>query len=133
MKVKLDTETIKTIDLFQSVTGSHVLDCISECELYFVVKEGEYGSIVGKNGSKIRNAERIFKRQIILFEYSPIMERFIRNMIPEATNIVLKEKEIDVFVKPMDRPKVIGKAGKRIKIINRFLKRLHDVENLKIK
>ncbi|MBI5061642.1 MAG: NusA-like transcription termination signal-binding factor [Candidatus Aenigmarchaeota archaeon] len=133
MKVRLDTEAIKTISLFQNVTGSHIIDCINDEELYFVVAEGEYGAVIGKNGNKIKNAERIFRKQIVIFEYSPILERFIKNMIPETTNIVLKEGEIDVFVKPVDRARVIGKAGKKIKIINRLLKRLHDVDNLKVK
>lgn len=133
MKVTLNTETIKTINLFQNLTGSHVLDCINNEEMYFVVAEGEYGLVVGKNGSKIRNAERVFKKAIIIFEYSSNLEHFIKNIIPEAQEIITKEGEIHVRVKPNDRPKVIGRGGKKIRIINHFLKRLYDVESLKIK
>jgi len=134
MKVTLDTESIKTINLFQNLTGSHVLDFMSEDgELYFVVSKGEYGLVVGKNGSKIKNAERVFKKPIMIFENAPDMESFVRNIIPEAQDINITGKEISVRVKPSDRPKVIGKGGKKIKIINHFLKRLYDVESLKVK
>lgn len=133
MKVRLDTETIKLIDIFQNITGSHILDCIADEELYFVVAQGQYGLAVGKNGRKIRDAERILKKPIRVFEYSKNLEQFVRNMIPEANEIMIKKNEILVKIKQRDRAKVIGKGGRKIKIINRFLKRLHDIDNLKIK
>lgn len=134
MKVQLDTGMIKTIDLFQNLTGSHVLDCMNDSsEIYFVVAENQYGLAVGKNGSKIRNAERVFKKSIRIFEFSSDLEKFIRNMIPEAQEIIIKDNEIQVRVKSSDRAKVIGRGGSKIRIINHFLKRLHEVENLKVK
>lgn len=134
MKVKLDTHLIQTINYFQNLTGSSVIDCINEGdEIYFVVAKGHYGLSVGRGGSKIRNAERMLKKSIRIFEYSPQPEEFIKNAIPEAQGIVIKGDGIDVRVRQQDRAKVIGKAGKNIKIINRFLERLYGLGNLKVK
>lgn len=134
MKVTLDQNTIQMIDMFHNITGSNVIDCVNDDEcLYFVVAEGQYGKTVGKNGVKIKNAERIFKKTIKVFEYAHDIEGFIRNLIPKSENIEIKDNVIFVKVKPQNRAKVIGKGGKNVKIINKLLKRLFDVEELKVK
>jgi transcription antitermination factor NusA-like protein len=38
-----------------------------------------------------------------------------------------------VKIRTADKAKVIGKGGKNIKIINKFLQRLFDMEELKVK
>jgi len=134
MKVKLDAQLIQTINYFQNLTGSSVIDCINEGDdIYFVVAKGNYGLSVGRGGSKVKNAERMLKKSIRIFEYSENIEEFIKNVIPEAQEIIMKDDTIEVRVKQQDRAKVIGKAGKNIKIINRFLERLYDRNNLKVK
>ena len=133
MKVIFDTEKIKTISLFQQLTGCHVMDLADEeNDLYFVVGEGEYGLAVGKEGSKIKNAEKVFKKSIKVFEYSPELEKFVKNLIPESQQISIKENTIRVKIKPQDRAKVIGKGGAKVKTIGTFLKRLFDVEDFKV-
>ena len=134
MKVTLDARNIQSISLFQNLTNSSVLDCLEESDMiFFVVSEGQYGLAVGKNGSKIKNAERVFKKTIKVFEYSPDLNRFVSNLIPEALEVNLSEKGVQVKIKPNDKPKVIGKGGRNIRIVTKFLQRLFDVENLKIK
>jgi len=134
MKLTLDKNTIQSMNLFQSLTGSQPIDCINEeDEIYFVVGEGKYGMTVGKNGMKIKNAERIFKKSIKVFEYAPSLEEFVRKMIPDIQEILISGNAISVKVKPSERARVIGKAGKNIKIINKFLQRLFGIEELKVK
>ncbi len=133
MKITLDTETIRTISLFQKLTGTHVLDSYDGDEIYFIVAENEYGFAVGKNGIKIKKAESVFKKPIKVFEYSPDLERFIRNMVPQTKEISNIEGKIELKVSPSDRSRVIGKAGYRVKIIENFLKRSHDVISFKVK
>ena len=119
---------------FQSLTGSSVIDCISEeDDIYFIVAKGHYGLAVGKGGVKIKNAERGLKKNIRIFEYSEDLEEFIKNTIPEAQEILIKDKGIEVRIKSQDRAKVIGKSGKNVKIINRFLERLFGRSDLKVK
>ena len=134
MKLTLDEHAIKSISFFQNLTGSSVIDCISENgDLYFVVASGHYGLSVGKGGSKIRNAEKIFKKSIRIFEYSPDMKQFIKNMVPEAQEISINEKSVEIKIKPQDRTRVIGRGGKNIKIMNRFLERLFGVAAMRVR
>lgn len=134
MKVTLDQNTIQSISLFQNLTGCSVVDAINEGdEIYFVIAQGQYGSTVGRNGSKIKNAERVFKKPIKVFEYAEGLEEFVKKIIPGVQEFTVKEKTVFVKIKPTDKAKVIGKGGKNIKIINRFLQRLFDMEELKVK
>ena len=133
MKVTLDQETLQIISMFQKLTGCTVVDSIANEELYFVVAEGQFGMAVGKNGSKIKNAEKVFKKQIKIFEYAQDVEKFIKNIVPDVQEIKRSENEIIIKVKPADRSKIIGKDGKNIKTINRFLERLYGIKEMKVK
>jgi N utilization substance protein A len=134
MKVTLDQNTIQSINLFQTLTGSSVVDAISEGdEMYFVVAEGQYGATVGKGGVRIKNAERVFKKFIKVFEYSENAETFIKNTIPGIQDLNIAQKTVTVRIKPAERARAIGKGGKNIKIITKFLQRLFDIEELKVK
>lgn len=134
MKVILDQQSIEIINLFQNLTGATVVDSISENgEIYFVIAEGQYGLAVGKGGAKIKNAEKVFKKTIKVLEYAENAEKFVKNVIPESQEIMINGKHILVKIRQSDRAKVIGKGGKNIKILNRFLQRLFDIEDLKLK
>ena len=134
MKLTLDQNTLQMINIFHNLTGTNVVDCVNEEDcIYFVVAEGQYGLAVGKAGAKIKNAERVFKKSIKVFEHSNELEKFVRNLIPEIEALDIKEKLIFVKVRPQDRARVIGKAGKNIKIINKLLNRMFDIEELKVK
>lgn len=137
MKVVLNTENIQLINVFQNLTGSHVLDCVSNEEIYFVVSKGQYGLAVGKKGMKIKNAERVLKKRIKVFEYSDNLEDFIKNLVPEARQIKVNNKDnaktVEIKIMNPHRARVIGKGGKNIKVIKHFLERLYDVNDVKIR
>ncbi|MBI2076459.1 MAG: NusA-like transcription termination signal-binding factor [Candidatus Aenigmarchaeota archaeon] len=134
MKVTLDSGTIQAMSFFQNMTGSSVVDCITDGdEIYFVVAHGQYGLSVGRQGAKIKGAERLFKKSIKIFEYSPDLKEFVKNLIPETQEAEINGKNIQVKIRQSDRAKVIGKGGRNIKIINKFLKRLFDIDSLKVK
>ena len=133
MKVVLASKTIQSISYFQNLTGSSVIDCLEDDTIYFVVAKGQYGLTVGKGGEKIKNAERIFRKPIKVIEYAEDPVTFIKNMIPFASDVEIKNNFLEIKVKPNERSKVIGKQGKNVKAINKFLKRLFNLEGLKVK
>ena len=133
MKVVLASEAIQSISYFQNLTGSSVIDCLEDDIIYFVVAKGQYGLTVGKGGEKIKNAERLFKKPIKVIEYTEDPITFIKNMLPFATDVAVKDNFIEIKIRSNERSKVIGKRGKNIKIINQFLKRLFNIEGLKVK
>jgi N utilization substance protein A len=135
MKVTLDAHTIQIVNLFQNMTGTSVIDCIPESdEIYFVVAKGQYGLAIGKNGSRIRLAEKVFKKSIKIFEYSSDLDEFIKNVTGDS-EIKKMEKGnglLIIDVQQGNRARIIGKNGKNIKVINRFLERLFNI-NMKVR
>jgi predicted RNA-binding protein YlqC (UPF0109 family) len=56
----------------------------------------------------------------------------VRNLIPEAQAISIKDRSIRVRIAPGERAKVIGKGGSRVKVLAAFLTRLHDITDFKV-
>jgi len=136
--IKFDTETIRLITLFENITGASVRDCIVNNDLvYYVVDEGKIGIIIGKNGSTIKNAEKIIKKKIKVFEYSKDPVEFVRRMIPQSKEIELidigDKKIIEIRVTKNYKPFVIGRGGKNIKIYRKILERNNKIDDIKIK
>ncbi|MBS3054080.1 MAG: NusA-like transcription termination signal-binding factor [Candidatus Aenigmarchaeota archaeon] len=133
MKVILDEQTIQSISFFQKLTGASIIDSVTdEDTLYFVVDKGQYGMAVGRSGEKIRKAEALFKKRIRIFEYADTVEDFLKNAIPEAKKIASKDEAIEITISNHDRPKVIGRSGGKIKILNNLIERLYSKKNIRI-
>ena len=133
MKVTLDERSIQSISLFQRITGAHIVDSILEDDtIYFVVKKGQYGMSVGKNGERIKKAEGLFNKKIRIFEHADTLEEFLKNAIPEAKKIDIKSETVEISVSNKERSKVLGKNGERVKILNQLIERLYGKKPLKI-
>ena len=139
MTIVFDTETIRIINLFESVTGAAVRDCIVEDDtVYYIVEEGQIGIAIGKNGINIKTAERMLGKKIKVFEYRSDVEEFLRRAIPVIKDFQLVNdndgKRIAVIrVSKKDRPIVIGRNGRNIKIYKKILERNYKIADLKVK
>jgi len=64
MTVKLDTEGIRCIGVFESLTGAGVKDCIMDNDrVIMVVKKGDMGLAIGKGGSNINKVKKLLKKK----------------------------------------------------------------------
>ncbi len=140
MPVTLDTEAISLITLFENVTGAGVRDCLMDNEngvVYFLIDEGEVGMAIGKNGSVIKKTESMIKKDIKVFEFSPDIDKFVKNLIPQTNTSKMRtengRKMIDVWVNKNDKPVVIGRDGKNLKIYKEFLQRNHDISEVSVR
>ncbi len=133
MAIKLDTDVIRTIALFEKITRVHPKDCIiSENSAYFVVEPNRIGAAIGKNGSNIKEIRKILERNVKVFEYSRVPEEFIRNLIPGIKSLEIKNRSVTVSVSPKEKTAVIGKNGENIKAIKELLKRHLNIERLRL-
>jgi N utilization substance protein A len=76
-EVKLTTEGIRYIALFESLTRAVARDCYIDDEndrVIFVVKEGDMGLAIGKNGNNINRVKRLSSSQMTLT--SSLLMRF---------------------------------------------------------
>lgn len=139
MTVTFNTESIRLITLFENLTGTAVKDCVIDSAnntVYFVIEEGKIAIAIGKNGGSVKNAERLIKKNIKIFEFSPDLSCFIKNLIPQATEIKIKNGEkisVEVRVEKKDRAIVIGREGKNLKLYKELLERNHGVNELIIR
>lgn len=132
--IVLDTKTIQKIHLFHRITGVLPIDCVeNEVTIYYLVPNGFYGFAVGKKGVKVLKAEKVFKKQIKVFEYTKDLETFLKNLIPEAKEITIKDNKVLIKVSKFNKPKIIGKHGLHIKAISLILKRHFNIKNIEIR
>ena len=137
MTIVFDTETIKTINLFETVSQASVKDCIiMDDRIYFLVEEGELKKI-RENGQLIKNLERMLNKKILIFEYSKDLLTFLKNSIKGIRGIKIRnekeEKIAEISVDNSAKSWVIGKNGKNIKALRQILKRNYNIDNLVIR
>jgi len=134
MGIKLTTETIRVVGIFERLIGVHVKDClINEDTVYFLIEPGKMGMVIGKKGFKIKNVCNTLGKKVKIFEYAETPERLVRNFIPNINSIEISEGVITVSVPASDKSTVIGKNGKNIKMIREFLERHFSIKNLRLK
>ena len=142
MGIKISTDEIKYIGLFESMTGATVKDCIFEDnknKIVYVVKEGDMGLAIGKNGTNAQKVKETLNKPIDIIEYSEDPVKFIKNIIwpVKVKSIHVSErkdgKKIAVLdINKKDKGLVIGKEGKNIDRIKNLLKRHHNLDDIMI-
>ncbi len=136
--IKFDTGTIRSINMFEEVTGVKVMDAITlDNEAYFVVEEGKVGLAIGKGGKTIKKVQNKLNKQVKVFEYSDSLKEFVENLIPANVNSVKFDRGGDanvvrIDVDRSDWSRAVGKDGKNIEITKRFLKREFDIDDVKV-
>src|SRR5437870_13913246 len=94
-KIKLTSEEMKYMALFESTTGATTQDCVIDEKLgriIFVAKPGDMGLAIGKGGKNINQLRRM-TRQIEVVEYAETPEGLIRNRLSPARIIEIRVTE----------------------------------------
>ncbi len=138
MTITFDSESIRLLTLFENITNAPVRDCFMNNDVvYYIVEEGKIGLAIGKNGSSIKNVEKVVGKKVKVFEYSKKLEVFIKNLIPQCNEInIIKDKDIvkvEIKVNKNDKGFVIGRGGEKIKIYKEILKRVHNISEIQVK
>lgn len=134
MGIKLTTEHIRVVCVFERLIEVHVRDCIiNDDTVYFLIEPGKIGMAIGKNGRNIKNVCRTLGKKVKIFEYADTPEKLVRNLIPNINSIEINSGVITVSIPVSDKSTVIGKNGRNIKMIRQFLKRHFNIDNLRLK
>jgi len=132
MKIVLDQQTLHNIALFQKITHVPVIDCIeNEVSVYFIIRQG-CKPFVERCGGKLMILQKKFKKKVVVVEFNEDVVKFVKNLVPESQEVTIENKEVRIRVSKYDKPKVIGKDKRNLKVIQSFLNRLFDIESVKI-
>ncbi len=120
--MKLTQESINNINLFETLTGAKVKDCLQEDgKLVFLVEEGNVKRALGKEGSNVKRISKILKKDIKIVAFSTDVCRFVGNLIyPNKADEIIQEDKIvnikvdDIIVKG----RIFGRSRENLKKIN---------------
>ena len=140
--IKLTTDQMRLISLFQNVTKTSARDCLDDekqDKIIFVVNEGKMGLAIGKGGSNIKSLQNILKRNVELIEYFDDPIKFLKNIFnPKLVNEVKLDTKPDgsshaiVIVDHGKKGLVVGREGRNAEKARLFAKRYFDISNVQI-
>ncbi|MBI2542529.1 NusA-like transcription termination signal-binding factor [Candidatus Woesearchaeota archaeon] len=134
-KMKLDSESLKLIALFEANTGAKVKDCIQNEKLIFIIEENDIGKAIGRNGSNIRKMEGMLKKKIKLAEFSSDVLQFVKNFVypAEISDVTIENGIVAIHGKDTaTRAMLIGRERHSINHLANIVKRYFDVKEVKV-
>jgi N utilization substance protein A len=140
--IKLSTDQMRLISLFQNVTKATARDCLDDEKqdrVIFVVNEGKMGLAIGKGGSNIKSLQNILKRNVELVEHFDDPIKFLKNILnPKFVKEVKIDTKADgssraiVIVDHGKKGLVVGREGRNAEKARLFAKRYFNISNVLI-
>jgi transcription termination/antitermination protein NusA len=141
-KIKLTSDELRLISLFQSITSAIARDCVVDDKMdrvIFIVNKGQMGLAIGKGGATIRQLQNVVGKKVELVEYSDDASEFIRNILnTDMINEIRINDRIDgtrqaiVIVDPKQKGVVVGREGRNAEKARLLAKRYFQISNVLI-
>lgn len=133
-KIKYDSEIMKLMTLFESMTGAKLKDCILNERLLFIVEENEIGKAIGKKGSNIKRLETMLNKRIKVVEFSSDVLQFIKNMLYplQTSGIENKDDVIEIRSDTKTKSLIIGRNQQNLKNLISIVKRFFDIQEIRV-
>ena len=134
-RVKYNSEMIKLMMLFESMSGAKVKDCISNDKVLFIVGENDMGKAIGKNGANIKKFENKLKKKVKLAEFSSDAAQFVRNLAYPAEISDVKNENGTITIHGKDansRAMLIGRERQNLNHMTEIVRRYFDVKEIRV-
>ncbi len=142
LAIKLSTDQMRLMSLFQNVTGATARDCIEDEKqdrVIFVVNTGKMGLAIGKGGMHIKSLQNIVKRNVELVEFDEDPSKFLANLLNPKLVSEVKintrpdgSKQAIVLVDPRKKGIVVGREGRNAEKARLLAKRYFNITNVLI-
>lgn len=140
--IKLTTDQMRMMSLFQNVTGATARDCVEDPKqnrIIFVVNTGKMGLAIGKGGTHIKSLQNIIKRNIELVEFEQDPAKFLTNTLNAKLVSEVRintrldgTKQAVVIVDPRKKGIVVGRDGRNAEKARLLAKRYFDIASVLI-
>ena len=134
-KIKYNSDSMKLMTLFESMTGAKVRDCIVNEKVFFVIEENDMGKAIGRNGANIKRIESVLKKKIKLAEFSTDVMQFVRNIVyPVEINDIKNDNGV-VIIQGKDtnaKAMLIGRDRQNVNHLSNIVKRYFDIKEIKV-
>ena len=141
-EIKLTSDELRLMSLFQSITSATARDCIVDDKMdrvIFVVNKGQMGLAIGKGGSTIKQLQNVVARKVELVEFSDDPAEFLRNMLNADMINEIKisdrndgTKQAIVVVDQKKKGAVVGREGRNAEKARLLAKRYFQITNVLI-
>jgi len=141
-KIKLTSDELRLMSLFQNVTNAMARDCIVDNRMdrvIFVVNKGQMGLAIGKGGTTIKQLQNVVTKKVELVEYSDDAPEFIGKVLNSEMiqEIQISERtdgtrQAIVIVDPRKKGVVVGKEGRNAEKARLLAKRYFQISNVLI-
>jgi N utilization substance protein A len=141
-EIKLTSEELGLMAVFQNVTGVSSRDCVIDQagdRIIFVLEKEFMGQAIGKKGQTIANLENVLARPIELVEYSDDPREFIKNALGSRNVFEAKVNEKAdgskvgiVTVSTKNKGAVLGRGGRNAERARILAKRYFGIEHIHI-
>ena len=141
-KIKLTSDELRLISLFQSITSASARDCIVDEKMervIFIVNKGQMGLAIGKGGATIKQLQNVVAKKVELVEYSDDASEFICNTLnSDMINQVKINERVDgtkqavVIVDAKKKGIVVGREGRNAEKARLLAKRYFQISNVLI-
>jgi transcription termination/antitermination protein NusA len=141
-KIKLTSDELRLISLFQSITSATARDCIVDDKMervIYIVNKGQMGLAIGKGGTTIKQLQNVVAKKVELVEYSEEPSEFIRNILnSDMINDIKINDKMDgtrqaiVIVDPKKKGVVVGREGRNAEKARLLARRYFQISNVLI-
>jgi N utilization substance protein A len=141
-KIKLTSDELRLMSLFQSITSATARDCIVDERMdrvIFIVNKGHMGLAIGKGGCTIKHLQNMVGKKVELVEYSDDACKFISNILnSDLINDIKINMRIDgtkqavVVVDSKKKGIVVGREGRNAEKARILARRYFQISNVLI-
>jgi transcription termination/antitermination protein NusA len=139
-KIKLTSNELRLMSLFQSVTSVTARDCVVDDKMdrvIFIISKSQMGLAIGKGGATIKQLQNVVSRKVELVEYSDDASEFIGNVL---NNNMINEIRIDeradgtkqaiVVVDAKKKGIVVGREGRNAEKARLLARRYFQISSV---